>query len=187
VLLPLAIGAQVADVADGFNKLANHPFLTKNRGKPVSKDANNRSSQGIRLSDKGNKRDVVSVPTGSQEYNDYRRKQIEAEKARLKNVGNPPARPASPATSSGRSGGGGATGSSRPSPAPRSTAPKPPASAPKPPNVAKVETETTDAPKPPISEATSTKKESLKISSGRRPVGREEMIEYNMRRRKKQG
>jgi hypothetical protein len=27
----------------------------------------------------------------------------------------------------------------------------------------------------------------LKIASGRRPVGREEMIEYNMRRRKKQG
>jgi hypothetical protein len=81
----------------------------------VSKDANGRSSQGIRLSDKGNKRDVVSVPTGSQEYNDYRRKQIEAEKARLKNVGNPPARAASPAaasSSSSRSGGGGGGGSS---------------------------------------------------------------------------
>jgi hypothetical protein len=89
-------------------------LMDKMSGKqPVRKDANGRSSQGIRLSDKGNKRDVVSVPTGSQEYNDYRRKQIEAEKARLRNVGNPPARAASPAaasSSSSRSGGGGGGG-----------------------------------------------------------------------------
>jgi hypothetical protein len=101
----------------------------------------------------------------------------------------PPASGAAPAASRSSSGGNSGGGSSRPSSAApsRSTPSKPPASAPKPPNIAKVETETTDAPKPPTTEATSTKKESLKISSGRRPVGREEMIEYNMRRRKKQG
>jgi hypothetical protein len=121
-----AIAAQIADVADGFNRLANHPFITKNRDKPVSKDANGRSSTGIRLSDKDNRRDVVSVPTGSQEYNDYRRKQIEAEKARLRNVGNPPTRPAASSaassSSSSRSGGGGGGGSSaRSTPAARPT------------------------------------------------------------------
>jgi hypothetical protein len=98
----------------------------------------------------------------------------------------PAATPAASRSSSGGNSGGGSSRSSSAAPS-RSTAPKPPASAPKPPNVAKVETETTDAPKPPTTEATSTKKESLKISSGRRPVGRDEMIEYNMRRRKKQG
>jgi len=101
----------------------------------------------------------------------------------------PPASGAAPAASRSSSGGNSGGGSSRPSSAApsRSTPSKPPASAPKPPNIAKVETETTDAPKPPTTEATSTKKESLKIASGRRPVGRDEMIEYNMRRRKKQG
>jgi hypothetical protein len=64
-------------------------------GGAVKPDANGRSSRGIRVSDKANKRDYVSAPTGSQEYNDYRRKQIEAEKQRLKNVGNPPARSSS--------------------------------------------------------------------------------------------
>ena len=52
----------------------------------VKPDANNRSSRGIRVSDTRR-----TVPTGSQEYNDFRRNQIESEKQRLKNVGNPPA------------------------------------------------------------------------------------------------
>jgi len=86
------------------------------------------SSTGIRVSDKANKRDAVTVPTGSQEYNDYRRKQIEAEKARLKNVGNPPARAVSPAassSSSSRSGGGGSSARSTPAARPSQAPAKP--------------------------------------------------------------
>jgi hypothetical protein len=78
-------------------------LMDKMSGKqPVSKDANGRSSRGIRVSDKGNKRDYVSAPTGSQEYNDNRQKQIEAEKQRLRNVGNSPARSTSSSSSSSR-------------------------------------------------------------------------------------
>jgi hypothetical protein len=81
------------------------------------------SSQGIRVSDKGNKRDYVSAPTGSKEYNDFRQKQIEAEKARLKNVGNAPARSTSSSTSSRSS----STPVRMPSSVTRSSAPKAPA------------------------------------------------------------
>jgi hypothetical protein len=139
---------------------------------------------GVNSKDEERRRNASAAATGNNSrFAGARDREIE----RARNIQPKPARPASPAASSGRSSGGGATGSSRPAPAATSTAPKPPASAPKPPNVAKVETQTTDAPKPPTTEATSTKKESLKIASGRRPVGRDEMIEYNMRRRKKQG
>ena len=139
---------------------------------------------GVNSKDEERRRNASAAATGNNSrFAGARDREIE----RARNIQPKPARQASPAASSGRSSGGGAAGSSRPAPAATSTAPKPPASAPKPPSVAKVETETTDAPKPPTSEATSTKKESLKIASGRRPVGREEMIEYNMRRRKKQG
>lgn len=67
----------------------------KNRGygsgtKPVNKDANGRSSTGVRVSDKENNRDYKAAPTGSQQYNDYRNKQIADERERLKGVGNPP-------------------------------------------------------------------------------------------------
>jgi hypothetical protein len=86
------------------------------------------SSTGIRVSDKGNKRDAVTVPTGSQEYNDYRSKQIEAEKARLRNVGNPPARSTSSSTPSRSS----STSARMPSSVTRSSAPKAPAAPAKP-------------------------------------------------------
>ena len=65
--------------------------------KPVKKDPNNRSSTGIRISDKENQRDYKAAPTGSQQYNDYRNKQIAAERERLKGVGNPPKAPKPPA------------------------------------------------------------------------------------------
>jgi hypothetical protein len=65
--------------------------------KPVKKDPNNRSSTGIRISDKENQRDYKAAPTGSQQYNDYRNKQIAAERERLKGVGNPPKPPKPPA------------------------------------------------------------------------------------------
>ena len=104
-------------------------LMDKMSGKqPVRKDADGRSSQGIRVSDKGNKRDYVSAPTGSQEYNDYRQKQIEAEKQRLKNVGNAPARSTSSSTPSRSS----STPARMPSSVTRSSAPKAPAAPAKP-------------------------------------------------------
>jgi hypothetical protein len=81
------------DPKGAFSDVTKNLGLTMFDGKRggVKADANNRSSRGIRISDKARKRDAVTVPTGSQEYNDFRRNQIEAEKQRLKKVGNPPA------------------------------------------------------------------------------------------------
>lgn len=62
----------------------------------VKPDANGRSSRGVRVSDKSNKRDYQAAPTGSQRYNDYRNQQIAAERERLKGVGNPPSKPPKP-------------------------------------------------------------------------------------------
>jgi hypothetical protein len=105
-------------------------LMDKMSGKqPVRKDANGRSSQGIRVSDKANKRDYVSAPTGSQEYNDFRQKQIEAEKQRLKNVGNAPARSTSSSPSSSR---GSSSPARMPSSVTRSSSPKAPAAPAKP-------------------------------------------------------
>jgi hypothetical protein len=108
-----------------YNEVRQNLF---GKDKPVSKDANGRSSRGIRVSDKANKRDAVTVPTGSKEYNDYRQKQIEAEKARLKNVGNAPARSTSSSTPSRSS----STPVRMPSSVTRSSAPKAPAAPAKP-------------------------------------------------------
>lgn len=80
-----------------YNEVRQNLF---GKDKPVSKDANGRSSQGIRISDTRR-----TVATGSQEYNDYRRQQLAAEKDRLSKIGNvtipTAARP--PATGSGGS------------------------------------------------------------------------------------
>jgi hypothetical protein len=103
-----------------YNEVRQNLF---GKDKPVSKDANGRSSQGIRVSDKGNKRDYVSAPTGSKEYNDFRSKQIEAEKSRLKNVGNAPARSTSSSTPSRST----STPVRMPSSVTRSSTPKAPA------------------------------------------------------------
>jgi hypothetical protein len=136
-------GADYIGTAAG-NAIGN--FLRENTNKPKEDKRSNRpggrstraaakptrpaqlSSTGIRVSDKGNKRDYVSAPTGSQEYNDYRSKQIEAEKARLKNVGNAPARSTSSSTPSRSS----STPVRMPSSVTRSSAPKAPAAPAKP-------------------------------------------------------
>lgn len=79
----------------------------------VKPDANGRSSRGVNTP-KGR-----TVPTGSQQYNDYRNKQIADNRERLKSVGNPPAKRTT--TASTQSGGGSTQsrssggGSSRPS------------------------------------------------------------------------
>jgi hypothetical protein len=69
-----------------------------NRDK-VKPDANGRGSRGVNTSN------GRSVPTGSQQYNDYRNQQIAAERQRLKGVGNPPAAKPKPPAST-QSGGG---------------------------------------------------------------------------------
>jgi len=56
----------------------------KDKAPKVKADANGRSSRGIRT-DNGN-----TVATGSQQYNNYRNRQIAEERERLKGVGNPP-------------------------------------------------------------------------------------------------
>lgn len=107
----------------------------KDRGyggnKPVPADTNGRSSRGVRVSDTTNKRDYQSAPTGSQAYNDYRRQQLEAEKARLKNVGNAPiptaARPSSGGGGRGSNGSGSSRSTSRSSAPARSSTPTAPA------------------------------------------------------------
>jgi hypothetical protein len=98
--------AAAAKAAEVLGKAANPKEWNrvsaelKDRGygsaaKPVKKDANNRSSTGVRVSDKENNRDYKAAPTGSQQYNDYRNQQIAEERERLKNVGNAP-KPAKP-------------------------------------------------------------------------------------------
>jgi hypothetical protein len=136
-----AVGLAGADYigTKAGNAIGN--FLRENTNKPKEDKRSNRpggrstrtadkptrpaqlSSTGIRVSDKANKRDAVTVPTGSQEYNDFRQKQIEAEKQRLKNVGNAPARSTSSSTPSRSS----STPVRMPSSVTRSSAPKAPA------------------------------------------------------------
>jgi len=86
-----AAGNEIREMSD------RNKTFSWNRPKPVKKDANNRSSTGVRVSDKENNRDYKAAPTGSQQYNDYRNQQIAAERERLKGVGNPPKAPKPPA------------------------------------------------------------------------------------------
>ena len=90
--------------------------------KTVQKDANGRSSTGVRVSDKANSRDYKAAPTGSQQYNDYRNNQLASERERLKNVGNPPAKPKPPAPTRDRGGNNTSTTTRQSSP---SSTPKP--------------------------------------------------------------
>jgi hypothetical protein len=131
-------GAEYVGTKAG-NAIGN--FLRENTNKPKEDKRSNRqggrsarpadksnrpaqlSSRGIRVSDKANKRDAVTVPTGSKEYNDFRSKQIEAEKSRLKNVGNAPARSTSSSTPSRSS----STPVRMPASVTRSSTPKAPA------------------------------------------------------------
>ncbi len=174
-------GIRLAKDPKGTIQRASEEYLKGSR--TVPKDANGRSSQGIRVSDKGNKRDYLSAPTGSQEYNDYRRNQLQAEKNRLKNVGT---RSANDAQSSRSSAQREAVGGRTAAPATRQSVTRPSApakSAPKP------------ADKVPSSAAPKNYSDSVKSSSspaspaktasssaGRRGTGRDEMIQGNLQR-----
>jgi hypothetical protein len=119
----IGTGLRNATNAPKTDKRSNRPGGRSTRAAAKPTRPAQLSSTGIRVSDKGNKRDYVSAPTGSKEYNDFRQKQIEAEKARLKNVGNAPARSTSSSTPSRSS----STSARMPSSVTRSSAPKAPA------------------------------------------------------------
>lgn len=76
-------------------------FQRGSLGKPNNAPKPGPASQGVRVSDPSRKMDYMSAPTGSPEYNKWRQAQLDANKARLKNVGNPPAaRPSNTSTPS---------------------------------------------------------------------------------------
>lgn len=76
-----------------FQKVANDMGITMFDAPKSNLKANptrpSLTSTGARISDKQNKLDYETVPTGSAAYNSYRDKQIESERNRLKKVGNP--------------------------------------------------------------------------------------------------
>lgn len=78
-----------------FQRVANDMGVTMfDAPKPKPKTNPTRpalSSTGARISDKQGKRDYEAVATGSAAYNNFRDRQIQGERNRLKNVGNPPA------------------------------------------------------------------------------------------------
>jgi hypothetical protein len=129
-------------IGTGLRNAANAPKTDNRSNRPGGRSTRTAakptrpaqlSSRGIRVSDKANKRDAVTVPTGSKEYNDFRQKQIEAEKARLKNVGNASDRPAAPrSTSSSTPSRSSSTPVRMPSSVTRSSTPKAPAAPAKP-------------------------------------------------------
>lgn len=122
-LVPLAMIGEVGAMVD---RQKRWDAAKEKMKKPVNKDANGRSSTGVRVSDKQNNRDYQAAPTGSQRYNDYRNQQIAAERERLKGVGNSPKAPKPPAPKPQASRPAG-TQPSRPA-ASRPTAPAKPAS-----------------------------------------------------------
>lgn len=121
------IGADLAERAGYARGGKNYREFTraqdKPAAKPVKKDANGRSSRGV------NTPAGRTVPTGSQQYNDYRNKQIADNRERLKGVGNPPAaKPKPPAPTQDRGGstqarGDSSSSRSMPSAVTRSTGP----------------------------------------------------------------
>jgi len=64
-LMVPAIASQVADVAGGFNKLANHPFLTKNKDKPSSGGSGRSSRPGTRTGSNTNTYSPTPAPQSS--------------------------------------------------------------------------------------------------------------------------
>ena len=103
---PIGLGITGADLAEqaGFARGGkNYREFTRAQdkppAKPVKNDPNGRSSRGVNTP-KGR-----TVATGSQQYNDYRNKQIADNRERLKGVGNPPAaKPKPPAPARDRGG-----------------------------------------------------------------------------------
>jgi|694.fasta_scaffold26489_15 hypothetical protein len=111
LLGPAGIAAAMASEVKAMSD--RNKTFSWNRDK-VKPDANGRGSRGVNTSN------GRSVPTGSQQYNDYRNQQIAAERQRLKGVGNPPAakpKPPAPTQSGGGStpsrGGGGTSQASQ--------------------------------------------------------------------------
>jgi hypothetical protein len=150
--------------------------------RPVGRAIDNRLP-GVNSKDEARRRNASAAATGNNSrFAGARDREIERAR-NIEPTSTPTTRSASPRPISQSSGSSGSrplpsavTRSSTPS-SPKPQASKP-ADAPKPPNIDKVETETTDAPKPPT-------KDTKPKSSGRRAVGRDEMIMDNMRRAKK--